>query len=316
VVGGEERLAPDVDQVPLPSAPLARTRALRSHLAATDILHVHGTRAATWALPFLRTKRSVATLHGLHPLRRPGPFPVRAAGWALVRTIVAAADAVVCVSEADAHELARRRLGSPNVRVIQNAVPRPQLRADERATAREELGVAEGCLLVLFLGRLEEAKGPLTALAIARRLESEDVTVAVAGGGELAHELAQLAGPNVLLLGHRSDTERLLAAADVVLNTSRWEGLSLGLLEAMWAGRAIVASDVEGNAEAIGCAGILVPPDELDPFAEAVLSLRDDRKRADLGRAAAARVEERFSIERMMDEHAELYEALLSRSGS
>jgi glycosyltransferase involved in cell wall biosynthesis len=107
-----------------------------------------------------------------------------------------------------------------------------------------------------------------------------------------------------------------LAAADVVVFPSRWEGMSIGLLEAMACGRSIVATDVPGTREALDdVCGPLVQPEDPDALAAAIVpKLQDPVRAASEGRAARERVEQAYPVDLTRAGFAELYEELLSSS--
>jgi glycosyltransferase involved in cell wall biosynthesis len=281
----------------------------------TDLIHVHGTRAALWSLPALRTP-SVVTFHGLHPLRRPAGRVGRGLARQFVRTVARLADLLVCVSESEAVELQEIGVDLRKVRVVRNGVPRQELVTnDERRNARQDLEIGECQLVLLFLGRFDPAKDPLLAISLARAVEDENVVMLASGDGPLLSRARREAGPNVRFLGHRDDVRRVLAASDCLLSTSMWEGLPLALLEAMWAGVPIIASSVPGNAEAVGDAGILIPRGDHDAFRNATLRLRDPALRAELSRRGRDRVEREFRLERMLELTDAVYcELLVGRS--
>jgi glycosyltransferase involved in cell wall biosynthesis len=146
-------------------------------------------------------------------------------------------------------------------------------------------------------------KGQDVALRAWRRVLSvvpQAVLVVIGDGPDAAH-LRSVAPPNVVFLGHRSDVRQLLAACDVVALPSRWEGLSLSLLEAMACGRAVVATAVSGTASALGRAsappcGRLVPPAEDAVLAEVLIEILTDAALArNLGAAARERVRDLFT---------------------
>jgi glycosyltransferase involved in cell wall biosynthesis len=265
-----------IDVVALPKVALQRTSMLLRLAAGVDLVHAHGTRAATWALPLLVMRRSVTTFHGLHPLRRAGGERSIAAR-ALIRAVVAASDATI----------------------------------PERREARKALALANHDFVVLFAARLHEQKDPFTALAVAAL--APDSVFLFAGGGDLLPDVSRCATENVRVLGHYDDIRTLLAAADVFLSTARWEGLPLSVLEAMWAGVPVLASDAAGNREAIGDAGIVVAIGDVDAFRSELERLRDPGLRDVLASQGRERVEREFAFERMLDETVGLYEALLGR---
>src|SRR6185437_7787989 len=104
----------------------------------------------------------------------------------------------------------------------------------------------------------DERKDPITAARAAAKVR-EPLVFLIAGEGPLRPTLARFAEQHreVRLLGHRSDVDRLLAAADVFVLSSWREGFSYALLEAMSAGVVPVVSDAPGNPEAVGEAGVV-----------------------------------------------------------
>jgi glycosyltransferase involved in cell wall biosynthesis len=300
--------------VELPSARLGRTLSLARLARQADLLHAHGIRAAIWALPALLYRPSIVTLHGLHPLRRPAGPAYRLAGIGLLSAIGVATDIIICVSDSDLQRVRGIPLASRKARLVSNGIARlPPVTDEERDRAREELAIAEGTLTVVFLGRLDEPKDPYRTLEVARTLEHEDVLFLMAGGGELEEIVRSVAPPNVRVLGHQSNPRRVLAAGDVVLNTSLWEGLPLALMEAMAVGVPVVASNVEGNSEALGNAGTLVAQDDVQAFGAAILSMRESTSRQTLAQAARRRVAELFSLDRMLAQTDALYAEVLGR---
>ncbi len=218
---------------------------------------------------------------------------------------------VVCVTE----EVAREALGVglPPERLVRipNGVDLPAQVAPEPAPDRAERAV-------LFLGRLDRAKGVDTLVrAFARVAPARPgVALRIAGEGPERAALERLSAalgvaPRVQLLGRRDDPLALLRAATVVAVPSRSEGMSNALLEAMAAGRAVVASSIAANREATGDdAALLVPPDDPDALGDALGRALDDAAlRARLGAAARARAGG-FGIERVADDYLRLLDRL------
>jgi glycosyltransferase involved in cell wall biosynthesis len=135
------------------------------------------------------------------------------------------------------------------------------------------------------------------------------------GSGPDEGLLRAVGAPNVLFAGARDDVDTWLEASSVVVVPSRWEALSLGLLEAMAAGRTVVATDVDGVREALGDElGAVVPPEDPGALVHPVVERLLDRELAALeGKRSAERAKERFDAERTHDEIAELYVRHLDR---
>jgi glycosyltransferase involved in cell wall biosynthesis len=148
-----------------------------------------------------------------------------------------------------------------------------------------------------------------------RLLIAGDATGPYADG--VRRRLADLGlAKRVLLPGSIVDVPGLLAAVDVFVLPSLSEGMSNALLEAMAAGRPIVATEAGGNAECLdgGNAGLLVPPGDADALGRALERLVDapDRGR-ELGRRALARARDEYSLAKMLDRTETLYAELLGR---
>ena len=152
------------------------------------------------------------------------------------------------------------------------------------------------------------------------RMEVPQVKVVVAGGGPLADRLgAELKvlrlEDNVTLLGERTDASDILAAADLFVLPSLWEGLPYVLVEAAALGKPIVATDIDGVREVIrsGANGMLARPRDPASLAASILFLLKDREFArKLGETARAEIPPKFSIEQMIGETESLYLELAS----
>jgi glycosyltransferase involved in cell wall biosynthesis len=290
----------------VPSLALGGRRALLDAAARADVVHAHGDVAAALALPLLRAKPAVWTTHGLHLLRR-ARGPVRRAIVAGVREAAWVTTATLCCSRAEADELAT--IIDPalhdRLRVVPNGVDLPP--AAERPP--------HDGLRVLYLGRLEGRKDPLTAVRAANRawVGGAAVTLRVAGDGPLEDAVRAEAGPAVEVLGFRSDVPALLRAADAFVLPSRREGISFAVLEAMAHGLAMVVAEEAGNREAVGDAGIVLPAGDVAAFAGAFAGLAaDPGRRAALGAAARDRVAQQFTVGQLLDGVRQGYTAALA----
>jgi len=292
---------------------------------AVDVLHTHGGIAGLYGRLAARkagTPAIVHTVHGIHYLHYRNPAAKRAF-IALERRLSRSTDAVVFVSEADMERAARLRLAlPPKARLIRNGVPPiPPGRLRDPAAVKAELG-AEGKPLVVAVSRLHRQKGVTYLLRGVPFVRNEipDVCVVVAGGGPLADRLkaevkALRVGDNAILLGERKDALDILAAADIFVLPSLWEGLPYVLVEAAALGKPIVAADIDGVREVIrnGATGILVPPRDPGALAAAIiLLLKDPEFARQLGEAARTEIPPRFSVERMISETESLYLEVLS----
>jgi glycosyltransferase involved in cell wall biosynthesis len=191
----------------------------------------------------------------------------------------------------------------------------------------EEMGQpTEGCPVFLNVGRLLESKGQADLLqafplVLKRR---PDAHLVIAGEGGFRTELNQLRDAlglqeRVHLLGRRPDVPSLLAAADVFVFPSHFEGHSGALLEAMFAQKPIVATDIPENQESVehGRTALLVPSGEPAVLAKAMLQMLDEPHEAERLAATAREIAlERFDIKRIAEQHEELYRSVLKEKKS
>ncbi len=192
------------------------------------------------------------------------------------------------------------RFGRKLIHVVPNAIELPALpSAAERAAMRASLLANPNRPLLVAVGRLTEQKGYADLLAAVALLKHSHPAVAlvIAGEGRLRPELTahierlELAD-HARLLGTRSDVPALLAAGDIFVSSSRWEGLSNAILEAMAAGLPVVATRVNDTPHVVvEGAGLLAPPGDPPALAKALAQLLDQpARRESLGAAARAHV--------------------------
>lgn len=188
----------------------------------------------------------------------------------------------------------------------------------DRAAVRAEFGWPADAPLVLFAGRLMPQKGVadlLYALDLLQHVRPQVKTL-IAGDGPLRQDLESLAhsfalDDRVRFLGGRDDLPRLLAAADMLVLPSLYEGLPNVVLEAMRAAKPVIATAAPGTTEVVahGQTGLLVPLSNFQETAKAIRALVDDPDRARaLGAAGRARVDAEFRAATMIEQFAVLYE--------
>jgi glycosyltransferase involved in cell wall biosynthesis len=229
------------------------------------------------------------------------------------------AHALVCASEAERDQGERAGIRA-SWRVIYNGVDVERLAEageEERRAARGRLGL-DDAPLALCVGRLSRQKGQDVLLdawpAVTRSVPA--AALVLVGSGEDREALEARGVPGVTFAGERDDVSDWLAAADLVVNSSRWEGMSLAILEAMARGRSIVATDVAGSREALGGdAGAIVPPEDAEALAaEITKRLGDPAIREAEGRAARARAVQSHDVRRTTAQVADLYGELLGEA--
>ncbi len=311
---------------------LGAQRRLRAalHEFQPDIVHTHAAKAGALgrlAARSLRPRpRLVHTFHG-HVLDGYFPRPLSFLFAAVERRLARATDALVAVSDEVARELAEEHRVAPRARfrVIENGIDLAPFRpadARSRGVARERLGCAQEALVALVPARLVPIKGHALLFEALGLLPPAllPLEVHLLGDGPLRRRLRRAAarlreGLAVRFHGFRDDLPAVLPAADVVVLPSRSEGMPLALMDAMACGVPVVATAVGGVPELLGQgeAGQLVAPRSASALARALTRVLGDLPFArELARAGRARVEERHTIERVVEEHARLYAELLA----
>jgi glycosyltransferase involved in cell wall biosynthesis len=292
-------------------------RHLRRLRTGHAILHAHHlyleAMAAAWVglwsgLPAIAKAAGGGTSGDLARLRR-----TRLA-WALA--LLRRLDRVVAVSAEITAELAAHGFPADRIVRIPNGVdPVRFAPAPDAGAARQRIGL--GPETALFLGRLDVEKGLDVALTAWTQVSARrpSARLVVAGDGPARAALEEQArelglGGSVRFLGARRDPERLLQASPIFLLPSRSEGMSNALLEAMATGLACVATRTGGNADVVEheITGLLTSPGDAAAMAEALsLLLEDGSLRNRLGGAARAVVLERYAMDRIVQQYADLY---------
>jgi glycosyltransferase involved in cell wall biosynthesis len=308
-----ERLPLSLRRQPLRALPSlsTRRRPVTRAARAADLIHIHGDTSAVLA-PHPRGTPIVWTTHGLHLLRRTTGLSRRVVLREL-RGVVRSSATTICSSQLEHDELARLVDRPDRLRTIVAGVPE-QPHNEDAAAIRTELGIGGETTVALFAGELEERKDPLGAVeaVLAARRSGGDLVLLVAGDGSLLPQVRAAAGDGVHVLGFRHDLGRLMEAADVFVLPSTREGLSLALLEAMNHSLVPVVAAGAGNPEAVGDAGIVVDPGDVEALAAALEDLaREPEERARLGAAARQRQLTEFGIDRFLRDIAGVYEHAL-----
>ena len=276
-----------------------------------DILHAHLSDAeflGFFATLLGRTRRFCTTVHTPRLLPEGQGHGLRnLARRLLMRVIYAKAEKVIAVSR-DTAGLLRRQSGVDPAKLltIANGVETEAIARHRPAFGRDALGLAPTDTILLCVGRLTLAKGHRHLLEAMRLLAASmpAVKLLVAGDGELREELTELArslgvADRVLFLGARTDIPDLLALCDLYVSASVFEGTSLAVMEAMAAGKPIVATNIPGNLELLedGANAVLVPPADAPKLAEAITRLAGDATLAEtLGRSAQHKAYAEFDI--------------------
>ncbi len=279
-----------------------------------DVVHSHTAHALFDATVCRCLSRSVKLVHTFHF----GNYPHQPGRTLLMEGVSSRfADRLVAVGQVQREQIKQTyRLRDGAISTVLNGVDLPTSGSGDPAF-RRSLG-AEGKILVGAIAHLCPQKGLHDLLSVARRVQEvrKDVHFVVVGGGDLHGELER----------HRQDlgldetvtftgvlthaAARALPSFDVYFQPSLWEAMSISILEAMAAGKAIVSTDVGEAPHLIehGAEGFLFKPGDVEGMTSAILALsKDARLRSLTGEAAARKVAERFTVDHMARAYEKVY---------
>lgn len=302
-------------------------RLLRS--VRPEIVHTHTAKAGALGRVAAWLARVPVRLHTFHGHTFHGYFGPLATRLflAIERGLARLTTRIVVLSESQARDIVHsyRVCDRAHVEIIRLGLDlerfRPHRTNGARESFRDELGLRDGVPVVTTVGRLVPIKNHDLFIDVAASLVRRGVEamfVIVGGGPEeprLRARVAELGlSRHVRLLGWRTDLERIYAGSDVVVLSSRNEGTPVALIEALAAGRAVVATDVGGVRDVLagGDLGKIVPPDQPEALARAVpWLLADPAARAEYGRRGERSVTRTYTVERLCQDMVGLYDSLL-----
>lgn len=300
--------------------PVRKLRALFKQYRPVAVnTHMDGLQYAFFSMIQERVPARVHTLHNLaekEGTNRGGRF----FRWLAFKARIGGIAPVSIAREVQ--DSVKRFYGNIDSPLIMNGVPVARYQTPEGtgATWREANGFCPECPLLLHIGRFMSQKNHEMLLRSFARVVKEhpSAVLAMAGWGELEDQTRTLAnelglGESARFLGQRNDVPEMLAACDALLLPSHYEGNPLVVMEAMAAGRPVIATAVGGVPELIEhrVSGLLMPPGDEVAFAAAVTDLlTNQEKRLNMGLAARQRADERFDIRHTVKAYEALYERL------
>jgi glycosyltransferase involved in cell wall biosynthesis len=289
------------------------------------IVHTHTSKAGFVGRLAARLAGVPVIVHTAHgfAIHERSPIAVRLFYSTLERVASRWCDRIVSVSEFHRQWALELRMCTPaKIVTIPNGVtdasPNPEI---STTGLRHRLGARPGDFLILSMSRLSADKGIDYLIEAAAMLNQTGFRfrVVIAGDGPVRARLEQQArklgvAERVIFLGHREDVSDLLTACDVVVLASLREGLSMTLLEAMAAGKPIIATSIGSQRELASQADMarLVPPCNAPALCEAILQLaREPALMTHLAMNARALFENCYTENRMLNAYKELYLHLL-----
>ncbi|ARK10165.1 glycosyltransferase [Fibrella sp. ES10-3-2-2] len=292
-----------------------------------DLVHAHGTRAASnvfWAAGQLQLPL-IYTVHGWS-FHDDQPYLVRQIRTAGERLLIRKAAKTISVSASN-QQTGQKLMPAFESVVINNGIDTRRFDPSRAfPDIRAELGINPAAVLLVFVARFTHQKQPLALLNAFAQLAAQNpnLHLLMVGDGEQRAEalalLAQLSCKNqITLLPFRQDVPAVLAAADIYVLPSLWEGLSIALLEAMSMGKAIIASKTDGTTELIadGQNGLLIELNDLTrQLVTAIQRLGNNPAlRSQLGRAARQTVLTGYDAVSMASDVAQIYRQLTGQIG-
>jgi len=284
-----------------------RPQIVHTHLFKSDF---HGRLAAR----LCRVPVIVSTAHNVDSWARRRPL-----GY-LYGLTARLADRVIAVSD-EVRDFQIRHTNTPPVKIvtINNGVNVGMFenQIEKGRAVREELGLHKDAPVIGIVGRLERQKDHNTFLEAAANIKQmlPEARFLIVGDGSLREELISRARdldllPTVIFCGIRKDMPAVLGAIDLLVFSSRWEGLPVALLEGMASGLPIVSTAVGGIPGVVleNESALLVPPENPEELAKACVFMLQNKELADkFGRAGRRRAFEKYSMQAMISYTVELY---------
>lgn len=302
---------------------LWRTRSFLKR-QAVDLIHAHYSRDLWTLAPLSAMSGKIPIVFIKHiGTQKPKRDPFHRWIYGHIRHTIA-------ISQVIAHNLAATHPIDPErISVIHHGLDLSLYNSleEKRQQARVELDIKPDEILIGTVGRLQEGKGHLEFLEMAKSISvefpnSRFIIVGEPTKGEehranaIYHKISQIGlGHRLILAGFRKDIPSALAAMDIFAFPSHAEAFGLVLIEAMAAGLPVISSRCDGVLDIVkdGETGILVEPKSAAQLAKAVRTLLLDASlRHRLSRAGRQDVERRFSIERMVNEVENIYAQCVS----
>lgn len=290
-----------------------------------DLIHAHGTRACSNSYKTAQALKLpiLYTVHGwsFHPGQN---FVIKNLRQYFESFLVKHVDKTILVSEEN-QRVGQNLLGLKNSLVVKNGVDLKRFDPSNTDQGlRIELGIPADVVLIGFIARITLQKDPLTLIKAFGILSKQhpNARLLVVGGGDLEPAVRELVKELnlqsvVFLEAFRTDVPRVLKAMDVFCLPSLWEGLPIGVLEAMAMGKPVVATPVGGTPELVeeGVNGYLVPEKNPIELAKKLsLLVNDAQKRTAFGLASRNKIEKDYTVARTVEEVSKVYQSLVKKA--
>ncbi|MFA5012070.1 MAG: glycosyltransferase family 4 protein [Ignavibacteria bacterium] len=284
-----------------------------------DLIHAHGTRALsnTYYIAEKRKVPIIYTVHGwsFHPDQN---FLVKKLRIISERFLIKRTDLTIVVSEANMRE-GIKYCGMKRYKLVHNGINLDKFNPDKNyPDLKEELGIPAGKTTAAFIVRMTKQKDPFTVIKAAAitAKKSNEVYFLMIGDGDLKEDAIKLAKElgldETMIRFHKfmQDVPSVLNTIDIYVLPSLWEGLPIGLIEAMGMRKAVIATPADGTKEVIrnGENGLLVPFENPQALSEAIISFHNDEKlRKKCESNGRISVERDFELHKMIKTIEEIY---------
>jgi glycosyltransferase involved in cell wall biosynthesis len=291
-----------------------------------EIVHTHSSKAGFLGRVAARLAGVKAIIHTVHgwSFHDYQPVFLKKIFILLERFTASFTKKLVVVSYSDQSRGINNRIGDQaKYSLIRYGIDRCEFENND-PSLRRELGLNDNDIVVGMIACFKPQKCPQDFIKLASLVKRSmpGVKFILAGDGILRREIerlisdSNLAG-NVILTGWRRDIPRVLAALDVFVLTSLWEGLPVTVLEAMAAAKAVIVTDTGGVREVVNEAktGFLVQPHDLQELAEKLFRLLEENElRTKTGRLAREYIKCGFSVDNMLSDTEALYANSVARA--
>ncbi len=285
-----------------------------------DIVHAHGTRAASNCLISCKLAGIpiLYTVHGwsFHKGQNTITNYLRKLGEKL---IIKNTTQTITVSKSNLND-GKKFLNLSNGLLIYNSINTSKFNPTlTYSNIRKELNISSKTTLVGFIARMTYQKDPFTLLKAISIISKENIDIhfLIVGNGELENEIKEMANKNeinhlITFLNFRSDIPTILSAIDIYCLPSLWEGLPIGILEAMAMGKPVITTPVDGNTELIieNTNGLFIEPNNSKQLANNIIFLHHNRSiRLKMGEQSLSIISTKFTINKMVYKIQDLYKS-------
>lgn len=227
----------------------------------------------------------------------------------------------IAVSQANLNQGIKEKLFTADkVSLIRSGIPLNSFKNADPSSVREEFSLLPGQPLITMIACFKPQKSPLDFIKVADHVHkiNHDARFLLVGDGALRKPLEdEIKSRNldkvVILTGWRRDIPAIIAASNIIVLTSLWEGLPRTVIEAIAAEKPVVATSVDGTADIIkdGETGFLVAPHDITSFAEKILLLLKDTSLCTKFIQASQNLLPEFDIDLMVNKQEHLYQSLV-----